>query len=293
MGFDAGDSNLYRYVNNAPTDHTDPSGEISIYFEGGGIPEGDQTILNIMSKQDPGDTKRYVFGLASPNLVDDVKDAVALIEKATKKAKDDGKTEPVYIYGWSRGGTAAMLTVRALKQKEIPVDYLGLIDPNVAGAGTLKNTSQFIVPKSDAPIPERDLTWSGLPTGNPPGLLSKYNAVIPSNVKAADVFYTLGRSDTIVKAQLDRELANLRITRIVYETKNEKAANVTIHTTSDIGHMNGGYSAEIGTMLRDNAMKAGAKFNADGWPANWGQKPQSTWKEKEMLGLNPTSTPSP
>ncbi len=26
MGFDAGDSNLYRYVNNAPTDRTDPSG---------------------------------------------------------------------------------------------------------------------------------------------------------------------------------------------------------------------------------------------------------------------------
>jgi RHS repeat-associated protein len=27
LGFDAGDSNLYRYVNNAPTDATDPSGE--------------------------------------------------------------------------------------------------------------------------------------------------------------------------------------------------------------------------------------------------------------------------
>ena len=27
MGFDAGDSNLYRYVNNAPTNATDPSGE--------------------------------------------------------------------------------------------------------------------------------------------------------------------------------------------------------------------------------------------------------------------------
>ena len=27
LGFDAGDSNLYRYVNNAPTNHTDPSGE--------------------------------------------------------------------------------------------------------------------------------------------------------------------------------------------------------------------------------------------------------------------------
>ena len=26
LGFDAGDSNLYRYVNNAPTDATDPSG---------------------------------------------------------------------------------------------------------------------------------------------------------------------------------------------------------------------------------------------------------------------------
>ena len=29
MGFDAGDSNLYRYVNNAPTNHTDPSGFVS------------------------------------------------------------------------------------------------------------------------------------------------------------------------------------------------------------------------------------------------------------------------
>jgi RHS repeat-associated protein len=28
MGFDAGDSNLYRYVNNAPTDATDPSGRM-------------------------------------------------------------------------------------------------------------------------------------------------------------------------------------------------------------------------------------------------------------------------
>jgi hypothetical protein len=37
MGFDAGDSNLYRYVNNAPTDHTDPSGlaprTINFYYE--------------------------------------------------------------------------------------------------------------------------------------------------------------------------------------------------------------------------------------------------------------------
>jgi hypothetical protein len=30
MGFDAGDSNLYRYVNNAPTDSTDPSGLLPI-----------------------------------------------------------------------------------------------------------------------------------------------------------------------------------------------------------------------------------------------------------------------
>jgi RHS repeat-associated protein len=29
LGFDAGDSNLYRYVNNAPTNETDPSGEIA------------------------------------------------------------------------------------------------------------------------------------------------------------------------------------------------------------------------------------------------------------------------
>lgn len=27
LGFDAGDSNLYRYVNNAPTNATDPSGQ--------------------------------------------------------------------------------------------------------------------------------------------------------------------------------------------------------------------------------------------------------------------------
>ena len=30
MGFAAGDSNLYRYVNNGPTDATDPSGDITL-----------------------------------------------------------------------------------------------------------------------------------------------------------------------------------------------------------------------------------------------------------------------
>ena len=34
LGFDAGDSNLYRYVNNGPTGATDPSGKFVIVILG-------------------------------------------------------------------------------------------------------------------------------------------------------------------------------------------------------------------------------------------------------------------
>jgi RHS repeat-associated protein len=40
IGFDAGDSNLYRYVGNGPTDRNDPSGEFSVPPE----PETGQTV---------------------------------------------------------------------------------------------------------------------------------------------------------------------------------------------------------------------------------------------------------
>jgi RHS repeat-associated protein len=42
LGFDAGDSNLYRYVNNSPTNETDPSGETGVLANlVGGSPSGD------------------------------------------------------------------------------------------------------------------------------------------------------------------------------------------------------------------------------------------------------------
>ena len=46
MGFDAGDSNLYRYVNNSPTLATDPSG----YFQEATGPYGTSFVDRLKSK---------------------------------------------------------------------------------------------------------------------------------------------------------------------------------------------------------------------------------------------------
>jgi RHS repeat-associated protein len=130
MGFDAGDSNLYRYVRGQPINARDPSGHLGIFLDGGTFTAKDVTVIggfyNIYKQRTKLDA--YYFEVKLGNSKDVVDQAFNIIVKAWKDSK--GK-EPIDIFGWSRGAMFAYALVNKLatEQKDISIRFLGLIDP--------------------------------------------------------------------------------------------------------------------------------------------------------------------
>jgi len=63
IGFDAGDSNLYRYVNNSPTMGTDPSGLQGRLVVGVNIAKKGKVALNLILPVGGGNPGRTVLGV--------------------------------------------------------------------------------------------------------------------------------------------------------------------------------------------------------------------------------------
>jgi RHS repeat-associated protein len=148
----APDLNDYRFVRNDPVDTTDPSGLISLFFEGAKQPltgPGLQktTIQTLFSYST--DANKFLF--LNPDLHDDELIRRQIIKRAVEevvKAQSMNPGEKVYLYGWSRGGVEAIAVANQLATLNIRVQFVGVIDPvstpvPIPGGQTIENNVTY------------------------------------------------------------------------------------------------------------------------------------------------------
>jgi hypothetical protein len=245
LGFDAGDSNLYRYVRNAVTHAEDPSGLITIYFDGVGQSENSNTIVNRMFQKTEGE--KYIFRFpellrGEEGVTPEVKDALAKITAAIKKNED----EPIYIIGWSRGGVAAILLSKEIQKtlKGREIQYVGVVDPVAEGLPPRSVVSMYPNSKKILDNP-RQL-----------GELPRMKAQFPGNIAIADVFSTPpidGPYDTIPNALMDKN------NRVKFDLT--KGSGEAIAVYPGIGHAHGGFDGKVGWDLWERASDAGVPLS--------------------------------
>jgi pimeloyl-ACP methyl ester carboxylesterase len=123
-GFDAGDSNLYRYVNNAPGLRTDPAGFVSVFFHGfAGF-----SYPNHSENKNVYPLYRWAdkhFSQAPAHL--EVAQAVAFIVK--RVGGPARPKEPIVLVGHSLGGLSAYQTATVLTSMGYCIDLLATLDP--------------------------------------------------------------------------------------------------------------------------------------------------------------------
>ncbi len=154
LGFDAGDSNLYRYVNNAPANDADPSGDIGIFFDGAG--QNEKTNSGIKQLYDKYDGEKVYIPIGVTfdatkgldHFNQNIDKGIKAILDAYLKAVKDKTTEPIDVFGWSRGAIEAvgltqfLTALEAELEKQLPgitkkyplrIRFIGLIDPVATG----------------------------------------------------------------------------------------------------------------------------------------------------------------
>jgi hypothetical protein len=159
LGFKGGDTNLYRFVGNDPTNETDPSGCIGVFFDGTLMTAAHNTIIRQLFADYKGGMllEFAVLGGAQvgpigEGLTAGVTPIAALLrEEGRDQARREfdlnvevafqlvkrlrKKDEPVDLFGYSRGAIAAVYLARKLKEENIPVRYMALVDPSVTYSG--------------------------------------------------------------------------------------------------------------------------------------------------------------
>ena len=218
-GFTAGDVNLFRYAGDNPTNATDPSGLIGIFCDGAGQPKGSGTIIDTIANSYKEEHYIYQFPLMDNSVLPQVKDASDKVEKAIDKAKKAGRTEPVDIFGWSRGGIAALLLMRRLKNLNVKIRFLGLIDPVFSGL-PLKEI-RYLYPGEEK-MTDRDLLK-----------LPDQEAVITDNVEDGFVAWTPSKDSTLSKTVFSF--------RIKLKLQDEKNDNIWFETWDKVIHEKGGF----------------------------------------------------
>jgi RHS repeat-associated protein len=143
-GSAAGDPNLYRYVNNSPTEDVDPSGLVGVFFGGSGQiarrgvimfelwRDYDQAEVNGVKVNGrgyfvpvPGPGRRVFRGI---DVRARVRPWVGVIERYVKYQKEVcHRDEPIDLFGYSRGAVFAVELSHALAAHRIR--FVGLIDP--------------------------------------------------------------------------------------------------------------------------------------------------------------------
>jgi pimeloyl-ACP methyl ester carboxylesterase len=256
VGFSAGDADLYRYVGNNPTNETDPSGKIGIVFDGAGYNASKGSIMgqltytlvlgNLEAKNDPN-------GQSDPQYVKtnigDLEKKVAAAEDFVLKAVDKNPGEPVDIFGWSRGGIAAIALVHRLakhmnkdgKLAPIKVRFLGLVDPT-------------------APL-------KGLDEGKE--FQTDDFRKIDDNVQSAALLVRDGKHDD---AFLGSTAVGHEGYRLFFKTGNisfAKSTNVLVSEKLPLGHLPIGYSKETWKLLYGAATKAGVAISFGDHPPPW------------------------
>jgi RHS repeat-associated protein len=173
IGFLAGDLNLYRYCGNNPTVYVDPSGLVGIFFDGAGQAIGANTVIQRLAARYTGGTAYIYATHIWPNNIQ------ANIDLAHKRVcqhvcpKNSSTCPPkqvgiLDIFGWSRGGIAALTLAKLLKDvgckckcgtiKPVIIHYLGLIDPVATGGMQMWGTNSTVVPDNVQTVA---IAWAG------------------------------------------------------------------------------------------------------------------------------------
>ncbi len=244
LGFYGRDANLYRYVGNDPTDATDPSGLMAIMFDGAGYRPTDNTIMSQLvmpylqdPKQKNGDNGNPIrLSTSIGNLEKKVDGAMEEILKVRK----DNPTEPIDIFGWSRGGIAAITLVHQRlanhkaqdgKPDPIPVRFLGLLDPT-------------------APLSEID--------EDPEFSVANFKHV-DGNVQFAAILYRDGKHD-------DWGPVGHAVQKKLFVTSDvtfSKETNVLVNKSMPLGHFGMGFDRTVFKELWEAAEKAGVYLGTD------------------------------
>ena len=231
LGLDAGDSNLYRYVNNRVESVRDPSGLVGIFYGGAGETAKGDEIIPRLAREFKGPGKGVFIEVPSPVNIGISKTVVnKLVDEGIKAIGDVPKEEQIFIFGFSRGAVlAAALAQRIETTSKRDIQFLGLIDPVDKGfaPGALKLYNQE---------PELNI---------PP---------VPAKIKGA----WIARCDPVPPKG-----------DVLHQPKiNGNGATVQGFPRSDTDtssiqfHQRLGSSIAVLTMLRDLAEKAGASFKA-------------------------------
>jgi hypothetical protein len=230
LGFDAGDTNLYRFEGDNPVDRADPSGLIGILFDGSGYKLLDNSIISsIYRPYLAGEGKLLRDGQHIKTDLGDLWKKVNGAEDLIEKALKANPNEPVDIIGWSRGGMAALALAKKLEQHRPPIKirFLGLVDPT-APVKKFTEDKQFL---------NLDLRNCGV------------------NVQNAALIVRDGKHDgNLAKHQFYRVFFQVK------EVKFDKNTNIILNKTVPIGHLETGFSKEVGEGMWEAARKAGVNL---------------------------------
>jgi hypothetical protein len=150
-----------------------------------------------------------------------VSDAKAFTVAARKEAPREG----IDIFGYSRGAVAAIELAQQLYQEEIPVRFLGLLEPSA--------------------------TWSGVDKGN---LSVRFS--IPMNVAVVWLGYGIGKDKGV------NWLKDLPVTHFYPMLDNDLTTRQILKYDRRVGHLGAGRSAVLKKSLYESAIAAGVPLKA-------------------------------
>ena len=151
---------------------------------------------------------------------------VRAAQQAILQRENPDRSIPVDLFGWSRGAVAADVLAALLQRQQIPVNFLGMIDPVATGLAS-PDISAYLFAY----------------------LVGKYTAVIASNVKNAYAAWTPNR---------DGFPDNLGLfTQIQLKAEDPTKTNYVSDAFPTVKHSQGGWAFEnVGRALWKAALKA-------------------------------------
>jgi RHS repeat-associated protein len=276
IGFAAGDANTSRYVGNAPTMAT------AVFFDGAGQPKNSGSIVDTIAKNYQGRPPLvFQVSLTDPDTVfDQTKAASAQVEAILKT----NPNEPVDVFGWSRGGVAAILFSSRMAALGKKVRFLGVVDP--VAVGVRWDAIECLL-QEEIPERERPNALVGKP------FWEQHPAPVPTSVQVGFTAWTPpkapGRSEWI---------EGLLNSEVFVSISLKQDPRMTERTYSKVGHKAGGFDDGVGYDLYRAAAAAGVPLGranpfAHAAPPSQAPQPPAEWWEQHRVTPAPFWLPPP